>query len=81
MENEQQPAVKVYGKPGCVQCKYTTKELDKLQVPYRYVDITTNEVAHQEVKNLGITSMPVVVSPSGTWGGLHLDKLRNIPRV
>lgn len=70
--------VSVYGKPGCVQCKYTTKELDKLDVPYRYIDIEENQGAHQEVKGMGFTSLPVVVTNSEQWAGFSPDRIRRI---
>jgi glutaredoxin-like protein NrdH len=68
----------VYGKPGCVQCQYTTKLLDTEGVPYNYVDITVNEIAHQEVKNLGFLGVPVVVTDSGSWAGFNPDRIRKI---
>lgn len=78
MKNNNSQSVSVYGKPGCVQCKYTTRELDKLNVPYRYLDIEQNEAAHQEVKNLGFSSLPVVVTNSEKWAGFSPDRLRKI---
>jgi len=43
-----------------------------------YVDITVNEVAHQEVKSMGYTALPVVVTASDRWAGFRPDKLRGI---
>ncbi len=75
MSNE----VIVYGKPGCVQCTYTQKALDKEGIPYSYVDITTNEVAHQEVKNLATgTALPVVVAGNNVWQGFSPDKIKGL---
>lgn len=66
----------VYGKPGCVGCNATVKKLDQLQVPYKYLDITVNEQAHQEVKNLGYSAAPVVVTETGQhWTGYSPDRL------
>jgi glutaredoxin-like protein NrdH len=68
----------VYGKPDCQGCKATIKKFDQLNLPYNYVDITVDEVAHQEVKNLGYTSAPVVVTNSGHWTGYSPDKIRKL---
>ena len=68
----------VYGRPGCVQCRFTVKELERLHVPYNYIDIEANEVANEQVKNMGFTSLPVVVTNSARWSGFSPDKLRGI---
>lgn len=68
----------VYGKQGCVQCKYTLKELDKLHVSYEYVDISVNPVAGEQVKDMGFTALPVVVTAEDKWSGFKIDRLRSI---
>lgn len=35
--------VTVYSKPNCVQCTATTRELDKREVSYTVVDLTTSD--------------------------------------
>lgn len=70
--------ITVYGKPGCHGCKATEKKLEQLELPYTYVDITVNEVAHQEVKNLGYDAAPVVVSGQKHWVGYSPDKLKGL---
>lgn len=80
MSDQEKPSVaKVYGKPGCNGCKLTLKVLEREGIPYNYVDITVNEVAHQEVKNLGYTSAPVVVTDTGQhWTGFSPDRLKGL---
>ncbi|TDH45423.1 NrdH-redoxin [Mycobacterium eburneum] len=68
----------VYGRPGCVQCRYTTKELDRLAVPYIYVDISTDTEAAEAVAATGHTTLPVVVTEGETWAGFKPDKLRGL---
>ena len=78
-QDESQQLTVVYGKPGCVQCQYTTRLLDKEEKPYKYVDITVNEVAYQEVRAMGLTGLPVVVTNSGQqWTGFSPDRIRGI---
>lgn len=68
----------VYGKPDCKQCEFTTKLMDKEGIPYNYIDISINEAAHQEVKNMGYASAPVVVAESGRWSGFSPDKIKKL---
>lgn len=78
MSSENTTRATVYGKPDCKQCEFTTKLMDKEGIPYQYVDITVNEVAHQEVKSLGYTSAPVVVADTAHWSGFSPDKIRKL---
>lgn len=80
MGNDANNTVQVYGKPGCQGCKATVKKLEQLELPFEYADITKNEVAHQEVKNLGYSQLPVVVSPAGHWSGYSPDRLKDLKR-
>ena len=71
--------VTVYGKDQCVQCKYTTKMLDKEGIPYKYLDIEKNEVAHQEVKQLAAgIALPLVVAGNNKWQGFSPDKIKGL---
>lgn len=74
--------VKVYGRPGCVQCEYTVKALTKNDVPHIYLDINENQVANEEVKNLATgTALPLVVAPNGEqWQGFSPDKIKRLAR-
>jgi glutaredoxin-like protein NrdH len=70
----------VYGKPGCVQCKYTTKMMDTEQIPYVYLDITVNEVANEAAKSYGRTALPIVVAGEQVWQGFSPDKIKGLNR-
>lgn len=69
---------KVYGKPGCMQCKFTVKELARLDIPHEYIDITVNPMAEETVKEMGFTSLPVVVTNNDKWSGFKVDKIRSL---
>lgn len=70
--------VSVYGKPGCVQCKFTTKTLDTLGISYEYHDITENQVARQRVEQMGLKSLPVVQAGERRWTGFSPDKIKEL---
>lgn len=73
--------VTVYSKPGCVQCMYTIKELDKQGVPHSVIDVTKDARAKETLEVNGFSMMPVVKvdideSNCKVWSGLHIDKVR-----
>lgn len=68
----------VYGRPGCVQCRYTIRELERLAVEHIYVDISHDVEAAEAVAATGLTTLPVVVTEHEVWGGFKLDKLRGL---
>ena len=68
--------VEVYGKPGCVQCKYTNKMLEKEGHEVRYHDITADEQARQIVEQSGKTALPLVVAGDQTWNGMSPDRIK-----
>lgn len=78
MPSQEFRPVEVYGKPGCVQCKFTVKELEKLDVPYNYIDISVNVVAEERIKNMGFTTLPVVLAGDAKWAGLKVDNIRRL---
>ena len=54
--------VDVYGKPGCVQCKYTNKKLEEDGHEVRYHDIMEDQGARQVVEQSGQLALPLVVA-------------------
>ena len=78
MPSQESRPVEVYGKPGCMQCKFTVKELEKQDIPHQYIDISVNEVAAEQVKSMGFTTLPVVVAGESKWAGLKLDNIRGL---
>ncbi|MGX7347831.1 glutaredoxin-like protein NrdH [Aerococcus vaginalis] len=54
--------VKVYSKPGCMQCNFTKKFLTDNNIDFVDSDVTASEEALNEVKEMGFQSLPVVVT-------------------
>jgi glutaredoxin len=84
-------SVVVYGKPDCVQCAYTCKELDTMvdkgQLPgYQYRDVMTDPDAEKEAKAIGLElksmNLPIVVvrnkHRAERWSGFKIEKLRGL---
>jgi glutaredoxin-like protein NrdH len=70
--------IRVYTKPDCVQCKWTKKFLDKMEVAYEEHDVTTDEEAANEVRRRGFDTLPVVVTAVDVWAGFKIDKLKGL---
>lgn len=68
--------VEVYGKPGCVQCKYTNKLLTKDGHNVKYHDITQDPKARQVVEDTGKMQLPLVVAGDKSWHGMNPDKIK-----
>jgi glutaredoxin-like protein NrdH len=70
-------SVTIYTKPDCFKCDRTKKFLSQKGVPYREVDVTTNDDALDYVSNeLGYSEAPIVVvddEPENHWSGLRPD--------
>lgn len=76
--------VTVYTKPGCVQCKYTFKQLEKDGIEYTAVDVTLpeNEAEYDRIKASGNITMPQVKveyddgSVDDDWVGFSPDSIK-----
>ncbi|MGB3161233.1 glutaredoxin-like protein NrdH [Carnobacterium sp.] len=68
--------ITVYSKPNCMQCNFTKKYLDDKGINYTLKDIFESEVALDEVKELGFTSVPVIsVEGREAFNGFRPDLL------
>lgn len=65
----------MYTKDGCVQCKATYRILDKKEIEYFLVDVTHDEEKQNELRERGLTQMPILESHLGTWTGHRPDML------
>lgn len=74
-------AVTLYTTPGCVQCRFTEKELAKLHVPFETVSLADDGEARAWLKGLGYASAPVLITPMGTWTGFRPDALASLVDV
>lgn len=73
------PMIIVYSKPGCGQCMFTKKFLERNGIDYVEKDVQADEVARQEVLDLGYQSLPVVVvNGTESFNGYQADKLQAI---
>jgi mycoredoxin len=59
--------ITIYATEWCGDCRQARKIIDKLRVPYRWVDIDDDQQAEQFVKrtNQGMRSVPTIVFPDG----------------
>ena len=73
-------AVTVYTQPNCVQCTMTKKQLDKLGIEHKTVDVSSDPEAHAYVTGLGYTAAPVVVVNDGEdhWAGFRPHRLKGL---
>jgi glutaredoxin-like protein NrdH len=67
--------VTVYTKDNCVQCEATKRHLDKLDIPYETINITSDIGALDKLIGLGYRSAPVVVTENDSWAGYMPDKI------
>lgn len=70
------PDITVYTKPSCQACKSTYRQLDRVGLKYRVIDITQDADALEFVRSLGYQSAPVVVSGEQNWDGFRPDKIK-----
>jgi glutaredoxin-like protein NrdH len=67
--------VTVYTKPSCVQCNATYRALDSKGIEYEVPDLSVDENALAQVKELGYLQAPVVITDEGHWSGFRPDKI------
>jgi len=68
-------SITVYTLPSCVQCESTKKVLDKNNLEYSVVDLSTDATAYEMVKTLGYQAAPIVIAGDDHWSGFRPDKL------
>lgn len=61
--------VEVYGREGCVQCKYTVKRLEAKGIPHIVKDISELPGAQAGMQ------LPQVIAGEKRWGGMRPDKI------
>ena len=67
--------VTAYTKPSCVQCNATYRALDSKGIEYEVLDLSVDENALAQVKELGYLQAPVVITDEGHWSGFRPDKI------
>lgn len=70
--------VHVYGKPGCMQCEYTSKLLGKDGHDVHYHDILADPQARKAVEESGKMQLPLVVAGNQSWNGFSPDRIKSL---
>ena len=68
-------SITVYTKPACMQCKATTKALEKAGLEYDLVDISVDDEARDYVLALGYLQAPVVEVNGEHWSGFRPERI------
>lgn len=71
-------SITVYTKPACMQCKATTKALEKAGLEYDLVDISVDDEARDYVLALGYLQAPVVEVNGEHWSGFRPERIRGL---
>ena len=71
-------SITVYTKPACMQCKATTKALEKAGLEYDLVDISVDDQARDYVLALGYLQAPVVEVNGEHWSGFRPERIRGL---
>lgn len=75
------PAVTVYSKPDCVQCRFTKRELEAKSLAYNEIDVTQDDDARKLLQDMGISQLPAVrvehpQSDVEWWSGFRVELIR-----
>lgn len=70
--------VKVYTNPNCIQCEQTKKFLDKAEIPYEVIDLSSDRESLERFIDMGFKSAPIVETSNDIWSGFKYDKLRGL---
>lgn len=70
--------IKVFSAPQCIACDSTKMVLRKAQVRYTEVDVTKDENALDQCKEMGFSELPVVVAGEQSWSGFRYDLLKQL---
>lgn len=67
--------IQVFSAPQCNACAITKKFLQKANLNYTEIDVTTDQTAMDKFRAMGYTQLPVVVAGDQTWSGFRYDNL------
>ena len=71
-------SIVLYTMPDCAKCDATKKYLDKDNINYSTVDISSSKEAYELVSSLGYKQAPVVVAGDVHWSGFRPDMIKSI---
>jgi len=69
--------ITVYGQPGCGPCRGVTRQLDKANVPYEYIDLAQHPDQHKRLIEAGCRQTPIIETPARRFTGNDPDKLND----
>ena len=70
----------VFSRPDCNPCAKVKTWLNNKNVNYREVDVSKDVQGLNTLKDLGYTSVPVILAGNGHWSGINLDKMKELTR-
>lgn len=70
--------IKVFSAPHCSACDTTKRVLRKANLPFTEVDVTADESAMAQCKDMGFSELPVVIAGSESWSGFRYEMLRKL---
>lgn len=71
--------VKLYSKPGCMQCKMTERKLNSLNLQYEKINILEDDKAFSHVtEDLGYNALPVIEAENVVFQGFRPDELEKL---
>lgn len=73
--------VKVYTMENCQPCKMTKRELDRLNIEYEEINMTSNPEELDTIRELGFMQAPVVMTPTSNWAGFSPTKIKALKEV
>ena len=68
-------SITLYGQPDCPPCKSVERKLNRENVTYDYVDVADNPQAARKLANRGMTTTPVIETPTEMYSALNTKKL------
>lgn len=73
--NTPNPAVTIYGKPGCGQCFSAKLHFQTKGISHEYLDVSKDEGALKWVTDMGYTGVPVIRIGFRHFHGFDLDQI------
>lgn len=68
----------IYTLPNCVQCDATKRRFKLKEIDFQEIDLSTDEVARDLVKEWGFASAPVVSAGEKRWSGYRPDLIDTV---
>lgn len=72
------PDVTIYTQPNCAPCRRVKDWFNDKGVEYVERDVTRDPDALVELANLGFQGTPVVKTPTDSWIGINLKKMKEL---